>query len=61
MDTDDLEPLREVPKPKNLEVMSIEALYEYIAELEAEILRVREMISGKEAAQVSADTFFKKK
>ena len=61
VDTDDLEPLREIPKPKNLEVMSIEALHEYIADLEAEIARAREMIAGKEAAQLSADSFFKKK
>ncbi|MBL6927555.1 MAG: DUF1192 domain-containing protein [Rhodospirillales bacterium] len=61
MDTDDLEPLREEPKLKNLEEMSIEALHEYIAELEAEILRAREMIAEKESAHDVADSFFVKK
>ena len=60
MDTDDLEPVAKKPDAKNLEIMSIEALGEYIAELEAEISRVRESISGKEGAQVAAEIFFKK-
>ena len=60
MDTDDLEPVKKKPAPKNLEVLSIEALGEYIAELEAEISRARETIAGKESAQSAAETFFKK-
>jgi len=40
-------------------VMSIEALNDYIADLEAEIARVRETIKAKEAARQSADSFFK--
>tara|TARA_B100000315_G_scaffold132608_1_gene122104 strand:- start:313 stop:495 length:183 start_codon:yes stop_codon:yes gene_type:complete len=60
MDTDDLEPKKKKPEPKNLEEMSIEALGEYIAELEAEIARVRETIAGKEEARSGADQFFKK-
>ncbi|NQV84443.1 MAG: DUF1192 domain-containing protein [Rhodospirillales bacterium] len=59
MDTDDLEPDKKKQMPKNLDVLSIEALGEYIAELEAEISRVREAISGKESAQAAAQTFFK--
>jgi len=59
MDTDDLE----LPKPKieqkNLDEMSIEALAEYIAELEAEISRAREATAGKEAARAGAEQFFK--
>ncbi|PCH80971.1 MAG: DUF1192 domain-containing protein, partial [Rhodospirillaceae bacterium] len=35
------------------------ALAEYIAELEAEIARVREAIKGKKGAQSDADQFFK--
>ena len=61
MDTDDLEPLRKKPKPKNLEEMSIEALNDYIADLETEIARAREMIGEKESAHEHADTFFAKK
>ena len=59
MDTDDLEPVKKLA-PKILDEMSMKALGEYIAELEAEISRVRESISGKEGAQVTAETFFKK-
>ncbi len=59
MDTDDLEPQQPKPEPKNLEVMSIEALAEYIEELEAEIARVREMIASKEAARDGAESVFK--
>ena len=60
MDTDDLEPEKKKPAPKNLDVMSIEALTEYISELETEITRVRVAITGKESAQAAAKTFFKK-
>lgn len=59
MDTDDLEPQQKKPEPKNLDEMSIEALGEYIAELEAEIARVREVIAAKEDARSGAETVFK--
>jgi uncharacterized small protein (DUF1192 family) len=62
MDSDDLEPQHQEkkPPPKNLEEMSIEALEEYIAGLEAEIARVREAISGKQEAYTGAEQYFKK-
>ena len=60
MDTDDLEPQKQKPAPKKLEEMSIEALGEYIDELEAEIARAREAIKGKKSALTDADHFFKK-
>ncbi len=60
MDTDDLEPGKKKPQPKNLEIMSIEALGEYIGELEGEIARVGEAITAKQSAQADADQFFKK-
>ena len=60
MDTDDLEPQKQKPAPKKLEEMSIEALGEYIDELEAEIARVREATKGKKSALTDADHFFKK-
>jgi len=59
MDADDLEPQKQKPAPKNLEVMSIAALKEYIGDLEAEIARVREAIAGKEKARTGADRFFR--
>lgn len=52
------------PKPKglqplDLDVMSVEALNEYIAELEAEIARVRDKIAGKQDARGAAESVFK--
>ena len=60
MDSDDLEPKKKKPEQKNLEVLSIEALEEYIGELEIEIARVREAIAGKQDARTGAEAFFKK-
>ena len=59
MDTDDLEPVQKKPEVKNLEVMSIEALNEYVAELETEIERVRSEIAVKLKAREGADAVFK--
>jgi len=59
MDSDDLEPQQQKPAPKNLEEMSIEALGEYIDDLEAEIARVRATIKGKQGAHSTADQVFK--
>jgi len=59
MVSDDLEPIRVQPEKKNLEIMSIDALNEYIDELKDEIIRAQDAIKGKEAARASADTFFK--
>jgi len=59
MEIEDLEAKKNKPAPKNLEVLSIEALGEYIAELEQEIARVRETIAQKQAARAGAETFFK--
>lgn len=60
MDADDLEPQKKAKPKKDLEVMSIEALQEYIEELEAEISRVRDSIASKEDARASAESVFKK-
>ena len=54
----------EQPKPKgiqplDLDVMSVEALGEYIEELEAEIERVKAKISSKKDARGAAESFFK--
>ncbi len=45
--------------PRDLEAMSIAALGEYIAELEAEIARVKAMIDKKESARAAADGVFR--
>ena len=59
MEEQDLEPRTQRPKPKDLDVMSIEGLHEYIAELEAEIERVRGVIDAKQSWRGEADSFFK--
>lgn len=60
MDADDLEPVKKQPEKRNLEVMSVEALSEYIQELEAEIERVKAEMERKKSARSSAEGLFKK-
>ena len=50
---------KKAPEPKDLEPMSIEALGDYITELEAEIGRVRQDIVAKDRARDAADSVFK--
>ena len=59
MDLDELEPRKKKIEPKNLDVMSIEALGEYIDELKTEIARAEEAIAGKQDARSAADAVFK--
>ena len=59
MDEDDLIPRKVKPEPKNLEPMSIAALEDYIAELEAEIARARAVIAEKGDARNEAESFFR--
>ena len=61
MDPEDLEPRARKPAPKNLDEMSVAALEEYIAGLEAEIARARAAIAAKRSSRQGAETFFKKK
>lgn len=67
MDTDDLDPPRApfgltapaaVPL-RDLEVMGLDQLADYIAGLEAEISRARDTIARKEKARDAAEAFFK--
>ena len=60
MDIDDLEPLKRKSTPMNLEIMSLDALRAYIADLEAEISRARSEIAAKEIARQGAEEVFKK-
>jgi len=60
MDTDDLEPQKTKPKPKNLEPLSLDELAAYIGELEAEIARVKGDIAKKSTHLNAAAAFFKK-
>ena len=60
MDEEDLQPQSRKPDLKNLEVLSVEALEDYIGELEGEIARVRAEISKKRSARSDAESAFRK-
>ena len=62
MDLEELEPTKKKPgdlEPRNLEDLSVDELEEYIAQLEAEIVRVREDISAKQGHLTDAESVFK--
>ncbi len=46
--------------PRKLDTLSVEELTEYIAQMEAEIARVREMIEAKKQVREGAENLFKK-
>jgi uncharacterized small protein (DUF1192 family) len=58
---DDLEPPKPVAKPRDLQVMSVRELEEYIADLEQEIARADEMIAKKQAHKSGVEALFGKK
>ncbi len=60
MDEEDLLPQTQKPKPKDLEPLSLEALGEYITELEAEIARVETEIEAKRIHRSGAEDLFRK-
>ena len=59
MEPEDLEPRAVRPKPKDLDMMGVEELEEYLAELEAEALRVKEKIKAKRDYKSGAAALFK--
>ena len=59
MSRDDSEPTTKKVEVKNLEIMSIEALREYIVFLQAEIKRVKLEIELKKEARKGAEGIFK--
>ena len=59
MDTDDLEPVWTPLNKPDLHTLSLEQLAEYIAEMEAEIARAKEVIAVKQDARGAADAVFK--
>ncbi len=59
MDLEDFEPRKQKPKPKDLSSISVGDLEEYIAMLEAEIVRTREEIVRKQSHKSAAAAFFK--
>lgn len=60
MDPDDLEPKTKKPPPKNLQIMDIEELQDYIDGMKEEIQRAEAMIKSKQAVRAGADALFKK-
>ncbi|HYH37948.1 MAG TPA: DUF1192 domain-containing protein [Azospirillum sp.] len=60
LDTDELEPRKPKPAPKDLSTLSVGELKDYIAGLEAEIARARTFIDAKEAHKNAAEALFKK-
>jgi len=58
MDTDDLEALQTPSGKPDLHMMSLEQLADYIAEMEGEITRVREVMATKKDARGAADAVF---
>ena len=59
MDLEELEPKKQKPQPRNLDVLSIDELNTYIAEMQAEIKRVEEKIAAKKAHFNAASGLFK--
>ncbi|MCW5773148.1 MAG: DUF1192 domain-containing protein [Rhodospirillaceae bacterium] len=60
-DTDEIEPIKPKPKPRDLDTMSVGELEAYIGELEAEIVRARAAIAAKRDHRSGAEAFFKKR
>ncbi|MFQ5775435.1 MAG: DUF1192 domain-containing protein [Kiloniellaceae bacterium] len=62
MDIEDLEPRNQRPKPKDLDAMGVSELEAYLAELEAEVARVKEKIESKKSyLDTAGEVFFKSK
>jgi uncharacterized small protein (DUF1192 family) len=59
MDIEELEPKKQKPQPRNLDVLSIEELNTYIEEMRTEIKRVEEKIAAKKAHINAAAGLFK--
>ena len=60
MDESELEPRGKPAQPKDLSTLGIEELENYIADLEAEIARVRVEISAKLGQRRGAEALFKR-
>ena len=60
MDEEELQPRRTPAQPRDLTLMGIEELEIYIAELEAEIARVRTDITAKLGQRRGAEVLFKR-
>ena len=59
MNAEDLEPLQRKAKPRDLTIMSIEDLEDYIELLSNEIDRTKAAIKAKKSARQGAESVFK--
>lgn len=59
MDFEDLEPRKQTKKPKPLDDMSVSDLKEYVAAMQAEIVRVEAAIKAKQAHMEAMNSLFK--
>lgn len=59
-DLDDLDPRQKKSQPRNLDVMNVEDLEEYVLALKAELERVEAKIKGKRSHAAVAASLFKK-
>ena len=60
MDDEDLLPRRRPPKPRDLSLLGIAELEEYIADLEGEIARARAEIAAKRSHRGGAEALFRR-
>ncbi len=60
MDEEDLLPQRQPVKPRDLTLLGIAELEEYIAGLESEIARARAEIAAKQRQRSGAEALFKR-
>jgi len=60
MDEEDLLPQRQPVKPRDLTLLGIAELEEYIAGLETEIARARAEIAAKQRQRTGAEALFKR-
>ena len=60
MDEEDLLPQRQKPKPKDLTLLGVAELEEYIAGLESEVARARAEIAAKQKQRSGAEALFKR-
>ena len=60
MEEEDLLPQRQKPKPRDLTVLGVAQLEEYVAKLEGEIARARAEIAAKRKQRGGAESLFKR-
>ena len=60
MNLEEMEPAKKPAAKKDLTVLSIDELHDYIATLRAEIERAEGAIAAKQAHRSGAEAFFKK-